>query len=493
MILEKLFKYEPAIIGLDIRDDFIEAVCLKRTKNGYGVDKFCSIAIPENTLENGVILNHDKLVDTLKELWRRNKIKSRHISVALRSEDLLLKIELFSNLKKDVLLDIIETKIKQYKAFSDSNPIISTIKVGEEQVGAEKKQKILIAAARKKSIDPLIKVLQQANLIVLSISLPFFAAINAIEDNSLKSKENEYKFFIEISEKQSFLAIFKGGIIQSLYSINFGTKDYISSTKTQEHLIDHINKVITLNNLDNEIDKIIVHYCDSNMDQFIENIAKKIKITIEKGFGTISSEEIEKYQVNMVSIGLAKYQTLQIDLLPREVKVASEWYKYFYYLLYSLIFAFIVMIIIFISINIYKYLLDKQLNYVKGRLDSLAIDYIQAKELKTKTSEANELLKGRKEILKELGYFYWDDILKELTKLIPDNVRLTLIDNRANKVVYLEGEAKSPTDIFAFINNLKIASYFNNIRLDEVKHEKDRDIFIFKVYAEENIKGLLAE
>ena len=64
-------------IGLDIGSGFLKVVQLKDIKGGYELELFDMLPLAPELIVDGSIIDSLRLVDALKELTRKAKIKSK--------------------------------------------------------------------------------------------------------------------------------------------------------------------------------------------------------------------------------------------------------------------------------------------------------------------------------------------------------------------------------------------------------------------------------
>src|SRR5437773_402670 len=72
----------PTSFGLDISDDSLRFVELKRTRYGAHIGRHGEKKIPEGVVEKGKIKDPKRLAEILSELRQVEKIKSVHVSLS---------------------------------------------------------------------------------------------------------------------------------------------------------------------------------------------------------------------------------------------------------------------------------------------------------------------------------------------------------------------------------------------------------------------------
>ena len=70
-------------VGLDIGSGYLKVVQLKDTKSGYELELFDVLPLPPELIVDGSIIDSLRLVDALKELSKKAKIKTTEVSSPL--------------------------------------------------------------------------------------------------------------------------------------------------------------------------------------------------------------------------------------------------------------------------------------------------------------------------------------------------------------------------------------------------------------------------
>src|SRR3972149_5137837 len=83
-------------IGLDIGSSYVKAVQLKDIKGGYELELFDIVPLPHEIIVDGSIIDSFRLIDTLKELLRKSRIKIKDtvIGIAGHSSVIIKRISL---------------------------------------------------------------------------------------------------------------------------------------------------------------------------------------------------------------------------------------------------------------------------------------------------------------------------------------------------------------------------------------------------------------
>ncbi|NWF52619.1 MAG: pilus assembly protein PilM, partial [Nitrospirae bacterium] len=106
-------------LGLDIGSSYIKAVQLKDVRGGYELELFDMIPLAPEIIVDGSIIDSFRLVDTLKELLRKSRIKVKDtvIGIAGHSSVIIKRISL-PEMSEEELSESIKFEAEQYVPFS---------------------------------------------------------------------------------------------------------------------------------------------------------------------------------------------------------------------------------------------------------------------------------------------------------------------------------------------------------------------------------------
>jgi type IV pilus assembly protein PilM len=466
-----------SIIGLDMTQNVIQVIALKKTQKGYALAGFASMNTPPDSIKKGFIIAPDKIARALKQLWARNKIKCKRVSLALHGEGILLRTITIPFVKEEGIQSVLENRAKQYLAFAGANMVVAWEKLGETVEAGEKKLKVLLAASKRSLVDSYLAALKKAGLFVSGITLPSLAATRALLDGSLKSRASESRILVAIDYNQTFIHLFQGGIISFTHILNYGARDFLSAPDTFDRLVETLNRILASKA---EAVKIIFSLSSAKLKDMVKKAEERLAKSVEIGWGTLKpAPELEEA---VVALGLARSEPLKINLLPSEVKSAEEWRMHISYFLYSLSGLSLSMLALFFALYLSSYVIESQIAAVKGELSRPTIIFSRLKEVENKTDEVNDLVAGRRQIIQRSPGFYWGEIFQELPTLLPVNIRLTRMEIK-EAVVMLGGEARSSDAVFDFMQRLKTSKNLSNVDLQIVK-EEEGGLVSFSIYTE---------
>ncbi len=192
------------VIGLDISDASMEAVILEPKKKAWQVYSYARFRLSPGVIENGEILQPDKLKEDLKKMFTLGKPHAmRSSSVLLSLPDARVFTRLLSlpkNLSKKDLILAAHNKAAEYIP-EDKENLLATLKILVPQNG---QNEVFYAAAPKGLVMEWVKLLEDLGLDIIGFTLESISSFAGLED-ALKKEET---LLLDIGARHTNAVIF---------------------------------------------------------------------------------------------------------------------------------------------------------------------------------------------------------------------------------------------------------------------------------------------
>ena len=170
------------VIGLDIGSSSVKVTQLKPTKKGYELVHFGIAALPAESIIDGAIMNSGGVADTIRELLRSQKIKTKDAVLGVSGHSVIIKKINMPQMSEQELEESIQWEAEQYIPFDIADVNIDTqILNKESQIQGQ--MDVLLVAAKKEMINDYVAVVQEAGQNVAVVDVDCFAAQNQFEIN----------------------------------------------------------------------------------------------------------------------------------------------------------------------------------------------------------------------------------------------------------------------------------------------------------------------
>jgi type IV pilus assembly protein PilM len=197
-------------IGLDIGSGYLKVVQLKDTKSGYELELFDLVPLLPELIVDGSIIDSLRLVDSLKELIRKAKIKTKDaaISMAGHSSVIIKRVSL-PEMSEEELSESIKFEAEQYIPFDIDDVNLDFQILGPKEEPGQ--MDVILVAIKKDIINEYLTVLKEADLNAVIVDVNSFALENIYEIN-YEIEPDKNITLVNIGASTINMNILKGGI-----------------------------------------------------------------------------------------------------------------------------------------------------------------------------------------------------------------------------------------------------------------------------------------
>ncbi len=197
-------------IGLDIGSGYLKVVQLKDTKGGYELELFDMLPLPPELIVDGSIIDSLRLVDSLKELVKKAKIKTKDavISIAGHSSVIIKRISL-PEMSEEELSESIKFEAEQYIPFDIEDVNLDFQILGPKEEAGQ--MDVMLVAVKRDIINEYLSVVKEAGLNPVIVDVNSFALEN-IYEVSYEIEPYKNIAIVNIGTSTINMNILKGGI-----------------------------------------------------------------------------------------------------------------------------------------------------------------------------------------------------------------------------------------------------------------------------------------
>lgn len=197
-------------IGLDIGSGYLKAVQLKDTKGGYELELFDMIPLPPELIVDGSVIDSLRLVDSLKELSRKAKIKTKDVTISIAGHSsVIIKRVALPDMTEEELSESIKFEAEQYIPFDIEDVNLDFQILGPKEEPGQ--MDVILVAVKKDIINEYITVVKEAGFNCHIVDVNSFALENIYEIN-YEIEPNKNIALVNIGASTINMNILKGGI-----------------------------------------------------------------------------------------------------------------------------------------------------------------------------------------------------------------------------------------------------------------------------------------
>ena len=136
------------LIGLDIGTSAIKMVSMEEIKGDYKLKNFGIAKLPKETIVNGVIINGEPIINSIKALISSLKIDNNNAAISVSGHPVIIKKITIPMMSEEELEANIEAEVEQYIPFDldEVNIDFQIMQVNPEQTD---QIDVMLVAAKK--------------------------------------------------------------------------------------------------------------------------------------------------------------------------------------------------------------------------------------------------------------------------------------------------------------------------------------------------------
>ncbi len=199
-----------SIIGLDIGSAYLKVVQLKDTKAGYELELLDMLQLPPELIVDGSIIDSIRLVEALRELASKAKIKGKDVVISMAGHStVIIKRVSLPDMSEEELYESIKFEAEQYIPFDIEDVNLDFQILGPKEEPGQ--MDVMLVAVKKDIINEYLSVVKEAGFNCQIVDVNSFALENIYEIN-YEIEPNKNIALINIGASTINMNILKGGI-----------------------------------------------------------------------------------------------------------------------------------------------------------------------------------------------------------------------------------------------------------------------------------------
>jgi type IV pilus assembly protein PilM len=168
-------------IGLDIGSSSVKAVQVKTSKRGVQLQAFGMEPLMPQTIVDGTIMDQGAVVESIRSLWSRLRIKQKEVAIAIAGHSVIIKKITVPQMNKDELAEQIPYEAEHHIPFAKDDVEIDYEVVN--RANASGQMELILVAAKKEVVHDYTQVVRDASLNPVVVDVAAFSSQNAFEVN----------------------------------------------------------------------------------------------------------------------------------------------------------------------------------------------------------------------------------------------------------------------------------------------------------------------
>lgn len=329
--------FSKKVLSIDMGSKNTKIVTGEYKKNKLYIDNTIMIPTPSNSLEDGNIINKDKLVEALDNILGMNEINIKDVYFTTNSKEIINREMIVPKAEEDELDTVVEFEVQQYLPIILDNyviqyQILEEIKGESEEVSIDK-LRIMVVAYPKSMVEQYLSLAEELDLNpkVLDVN---FNAISKLFKNNIETialvdiGAESININIVSNGKIEFTRIIQkaGDLLDKTIAFRYDLdieegekrkKQYVDlredNEDNKEQVLEELNIVVKekLNEIIEDVGKVVQFYKNKNVGNKID------KIYIYGGGSRLKG--IEGYSEAILNIPVVKINSMSNVVLEKNV------------------------------------------------------------------------------------------------------------------------------------------------------------------------------
>lgn len=478
-------------LGIDVTDTHINMVSLKKDRNRLTVLNAVRMAVPDEMITRGHVVDPAKLAKIVKATRRHSRIRKGHVAVSLPPVATLARIVPLEEDDPQRIAQFVAGEVQQYAALS-GRETVSDFRV-LSPARHDRMGKILIVASDRQAVSAMTQMCRAAGARVSAVEPAVLACVRALRSTSQA----------ELSADNCLVALLKDGTL-TVCVLLAGALTFI---RTKAHQLtepkaetiyawvaDEINAVLRFCGIESghEPQGWSIAVADEDHDALAEDVEPSLRTAVSCEAVRVTTqaplpEEAvvgprAKGPVPITAFGLAlkglgqEQQSPSVNLMPPEGSSAKSAQRA---VLVTSISVSLFILVILLGLGV----LELMVKRVNQNIVAMKQADLERNE-RTLGTAATELafveqrigsLSGEYEYLKQMAESHqevdWAQLLLDLKAAVPERLRVVELSAQDNAEMFIRGTSHSFESVDVFVQMLNRSSCVARASL----LQKDRD------------------
>lgn len=492
--------YPKNCLVIDIGNEQIKIANLARGKDNVKILQHAIVPTPENSIQDGIILDKVALNNAIKLVLKEKKIKNKRVVFTISSSKIITREVDFPDLKPNKLRPIVENSAHEYFPVNLSDYCVDYVVSDSVENNGEKSLKINIIAAANSLVSEYVELADLLDLRLIGIDY----AGNSLTKFINKEQLSGNKMILDMGSDSTMVSVMVDHVLKFNRNLPHGTglllDCIMNHFETNQSEAVRISKERPLLNIEQDNNPYLSNDVTSAMNQILGAVMRLmdyyasrntekiesiyivggganiygIEDYIEKYFG-IPTKVIKNYKSikgkNELSANELYFANVigaafsEINLVPKTIAASAKSHS-------NIRVSYLLVILVVVALGAWYFMLSsniKSLEKQKARLEQDIAAAEEVQKIKTEYQELEKRLAFREEFI--LGTVSTSEIFMQVVETMeqemPSDVfYLGLTDTGAS--LEINCVAKDKMTVAKFIETLKGMGTFSEVYVPSI-------------------------
>ena len=221
-------------VALDIGSSSIKMVEAAVDKNSYRVVNLGVLPLPENAIQNNMVVDSRAVADAIRQLVQENSVKAKRVISAVPGRAVIMKKIQMPKQEQAELDANIEFEAQRVIPENLENVNLDHQVLNSSDDG--NKMEVLLVAVKKEIVNSYTDVIEEAGLAPAVIDVDYFALENMYEANYANDAVNGVIGLIHIGAQNTSISLLQGGVSTFTGDLPIGGAYFTDSLASQTGL-----------------------------------------------------------------------------------------------------------------------------------------------------------------------------------------------------------------------------------------------------------------
>jgi len=217
-------------IGLDIGSSSVKVVQVRSARGSVAVEAFGIEPLPAQTIVDGTIMNQSAVVDAIRALFSRLKLRDKGVALAIAGHSVIIKKISVPPMTNDELAEQIPWEAEHHIPFAKDDVEIDYQVINKQNASGQ--MELLLVAAKKEVVHDYAAVAREAALVPQVIDVAAFTVQNAFEVN-YQTAPGETVVLVNVGAAISNINIVKDKISMFTRDVTIGGNAFTEEVQKQ--------------------------------------------------------------------------------------------------------------------------------------------------------------------------------------------------------------------------------------------------------------------
>jgi len=314
------------VIGLDIGSSAVKLCHLRDAKKGLQLAAFDMAPLPKEAIVDGALMDSGAIVDAIRELVGRNKIKMKETALSVSGNSVIIKKIPLPPMSREELEQSIQWEAEQYIPF-DINDVYLAVEV-LDQNAQPGQMDVLLVAAKKDLIADYTTVVKEAGLNPLIVDVDAFCLQNMFEVN-YGQVMGESIVLLDIGASTININVVADGITMFTRDVSMGGNQVTEEIQKQLNIT--YEEAETYKKGGGSSDAVIPHEVEKVIQQVSDSLAGEIQRSLDFYAATSADGNISRIYLsggtgNIPSLGriIGRTSGVPVELINPFRNIAAD-------------------------------------------------------------------------------------------------------------------------------------------------------------------------